>query len=167
MGLYKDCCDVKCKNLSSSYCYAFHSYIEDSPTFHKYFLGEEDANNCQYLDSWASDSEKSDSGLCYLTTALVNYLGKPDDCEELMTLRLFRDKYLRQSSDGRKLIAEYYTSAPEIVKAIDQSNNKEEHYTYIQGVVNSCIKAINDGDNDLAIRLYYNMFKTLKNKFAL
>ena len=41
--------------------------------------------------------EKYTSG-CFLTTATVKYMGKPDDCYELTVLRDFRDKYMLTDS---------------------------------------------------------------------
>ena len=39
-------------------------------------------------------------GLCFITTAVCEELGKPDDCEELTAFRAFRDGYLRACPDG-------------------------------------------------------------------
>jgi Ca2+-binding RTX toxin-like protein len=37
---------------------------------------------------------------CFLTTAVVHWAGKTDDCHELTTLRRFRDGYMRGLGDG-------------------------------------------------------------------
>ena len=44
---------------------------------------------------------------CFLTTAVCEYLGKADDCEELTTLRAYRDEWLAKQSGGVELIEEY------------------------------------------------------------
>ena len=37
---------------------------------------------------------------CYITTACTEVMGLPDDCEALMTLRGFRDGWLREQDGG-------------------------------------------------------------------
>ncbi len=53
---------------------------------------------------------------CFITTAIVRSLGKPDDCDELETLRNFRDTWLAEHYPED--IEEYYAIAPGIVRAI-------------------------------------------------
>ena len=51
-----------------------------------------------YLGDYESISggfRKKFLGLCFITTAVCQELGKPDDCEELTAFRAFRDGYLR------------------------------------------------------------------------
>ena len=43
---------------------------------------------------------------CFLTTAVCEYLGKADDCEELTTLRDYRDQWLAKQPGGVELIEE-------------------------------------------------------------
>ena len=50
-----------------------------------------------YLGDYESISggfRKKFLGLCFITTAVCQELGKPDDCEELTAFRAFRDGYL-------------------------------------------------------------------------
>lgn len=42
--------------------------------------------------------------LCYITTAVCDGLGKPDDCYELTLLRDYRDNYLVKSEEGASLV---------------------------------------------------------------
>ena len=53
--------------------------------------------------------------LCFITTAVCEAEGKPDDCAELTAFRRFRDGWLSQQPDGPALIEEYYEIAPAIV----------------------------------------------------
>ena len=53
---------------------------------------------------------------CYITTAVCESLGKPDDCYELNLLRDYRDSYLMKQEDGEALVQRYYDIAPTIVK---------------------------------------------------
>lgn len=63
------------------------------------------------------------SGLqgCFITTAVCGYLGKPDDCQELMDFRAFRDNWLRHQPGGEEQIREYYECAPELVRRMNAS----------------------------------------------
>ena len=47
---------------------------------------------------------------CYLTSACVMAKGLPDHCEELETLRVFRDEYLAGQPGGRAEIEQYKSS---------------------------------------------------------
>lgn len=104
-------------------------------------------------------TKKSD---CFLTSACVEYLGKPDDCEELTKLRSFRDGYLKAREGGKKLIEEYYQIAPLIVEKINQSNERDKHYAYIYETVQNCLTYIDEGKDEKALELYKAMVVCLK-----
>ena len=104
----------------------------------------------------------SDAGGCYLTSALVEYLGKADDCEELTALRKFRDEYMKKTPEGAKLVEQYYEVAPKIVEAINASDKKESYYEYILGVVNECLALIKEGKEAQTQEKYVEMVSRLK-----
>jgi hypothetical protein len=106
--------------------------------------------------------KKEERGGCYLTSACVAYAGLADDCHELATLRAFRDRHLRQSATGRRLIDEYYAVAPSIVAAIEQSRRRARLYAGILRTVRACVAAIEQTQSDKAQRLYVNMVKRLQ-----
>ena len=60
----------------------------------------------------ASDFETINAGFkrkyCYITTAVCETFGKPDNCYELNLFRTFRDTYLASSTEGEAVIDEYY-----------------------------------------------------------
>ena len=61
-----------------------------------------------------------------------------DNCEELMILRWFRDKFVSQED-----IEHYYKTAPIIVEAIDEIEDNNSIYNYIyNNIVNACVVAI-------------------------
>lgn len=60
---------------------------------------------------------------CFITTAVCGYLGKADDCRELMAFRDFRDNWLRYQPGGEELIREYYRTAPELVRQMHMSSD--------------------------------------------
>lgn len=72
--------------------------------------------------------KKSDRSGCYITTACIQTKRLPDDCMELITLRRFRDSYVRNLPDGDRLIHEYYNISPQIVAAINAEANAAEVY---------------------------------------
>ena len=55
-----------------------------------------------------ADYAKIESGFhkkyCYITTAVCESQGKPDDCYELELLRSDRDGYLLATDDGKELV---------------------------------------------------------------
>lgn len=61
---------------------------------------------------------KVKSKKCFITTAICEHLGQPDDCYELETLRMFRDSWL--SDNYPMSIVEYYRTAPQIVEKLLQ-----------------------------------------------
>ena len=83
-------------------------------------------------DSISAGFRKKFLGLCFITTAVCQELGKPDDCEELTAFRAFRDGYLRQQPDGEALIREYYNIAPGIVTCINTCSDRHASYARIR-----------------------------------
>ena len=56
-------------------------------------------------------------GLCFITTAVCKYLGKPDDCFELTALRDFRDNWLAEQAGGAEEIHEYVATGEPLDKS--------------------------------------------------
>ena len=78
---------------------------------------------------------RRDAGLdhgCYITTAICEASGKPDDCYELTTLRNFRDNWLAKQPDGMYLINEYYETAPKVVSAINVRVDRNSIYSFLE-----------------------------------
>ncbi|MBQ9082167.1 MAG: zinc-ribbon domain containing protein [Clostridia bacterium] len=69
----------------------------------------------------APTPEKKDGTICFITTAVCEYMGKPDNCAELQTLRRFRDEWLAFQPGGQALIERYYEIAPGIVRRLKSS----------------------------------------------
>lgn len=106
------------------------------------------------------------NGGCYLTTACVEQRGLPDDCDELTTLRLFRDGYMKAQPGGKEDILEYYEKAPRIVENINEQNNKDEIYDFIyRDVIVPCVDHIKNGENEAAYEKYRAMVKHLETKY--
>lgn len=104
-------------------------------------------------------------GLCFITTAVCEYLQKPDDCYELTLLREFRDNWLDMQPSGKVTIEEYYQVAPIIVKALNESADKDAIYGEIWNMyISPCIKLIELTAYVTCRDLYIEMVNNLKNK---
>lgn len=101
---------------------------------------------------------------CYLTTACMEKLKEKfdDDCYELNILRWFRDNFV--SDDD---INHYYSTAPIIVNAINEYPNYLEIYNSIyENIILFCIKAIENGQYELAYERYRSSVLVLEEQFA-
>lgn len=104
--------------------------------------------------------------LCYITTAVCQNMGKPDDCYELNAFRSFRDEYLMRSEKGQKLIEEYYDIAPGIVMAINMESHPERTYRNIYDrYLLPCLRFIENGKRDECQNQYMSMVQELENKY--
>ena len=111
-------------------------------------------------------SPQKKPSLCFITTAVCEYFQKPDDCYELTTLRKFRDEWLSLQVGGEDLIKEYYSIAPNIVRAISVSDEKDIIYLHLwNDYINPCIKLIELGAYDTCKNLYVSMVNELKAQF--
>jgi len=111
-----------------------------------------------------STGEVQSNGGCYLTSACMKHMqGNFDDnCEELTTLRWFRDNFVSEED-----IKHYYKTAPVIVAAIEEINDNDKIYNYIyEHVVNACVKAIKAGNYDFAYDRYKSSILSLEDEFA-
>lgn len=101
-------------------------------------------------------------GGCYITTAVCEEYGKPDDCYELTAFRGFRDHWLQYQPDGKELIAQYYRTAPAIVKDIDKQPNRAEIYRYLKDTyLSKCLAYIESGENEKCKSTYVDMMEYL------
>lgn len=102
-------------------------------------------------------------GFCYITTAVCQTLGLPDDCKELETIRSFRDKWLTFQPNGLSIIENYYDVAPEIVNSINQQPESTKIYESIWSVyLQPFYEQIKNDNNDLALGIYLDMVADLK-----
>ncbi len=111
-------------------------------------------------------SESGDSEGCFLTTACVQHHQLPDDCDELQTLRLLRDKYMTASSDGIEMIKQYRTIGPDIVQAINKCSNKKDIYEYMySNMILPSVQLVKEGRNEEAVEYYKVFVKELMEKY--
>ena len=106
------------------------------------------------LDKSGGSSGSGSAG-CFLTSACVKAKGLPDDCEELTTLRNFRDTYMRNQPGGEADIKEYYRIAPGIVSAINQRLDADNIWKRIyEELIVKCVEMIKAGEYASTYELY-------------
>lgn len=107
-------------------------------------------------------------GFCYITSAICDTLSKPDDCYELMRFREFRDNYMMKSDTTRRLVEEYYRSAPRIVAYINMQPEREEKYSVLwDKYLQPCLKDIEQGHNQRCRNRYVRMVRELNRSLPL
>ena len=136
----------------------------------KYYEYEDEnkKNYCQWYkayyycddqcDHWKeTDSYSSGSGGCFMTTACCNHRGLSDDCEELQTMRTFRDEYLLKDPETAALVHEYYRIAPGIVTAVNARPDRDAIWEDVYARIRSIMESIKEGRSGQAIDDYRAM----------
>jgi hypothetical protein len=98
------------------------------------------------------------SANCYITTAVVDYLGLPDDCKALTVLRRFRDTYIVAGGDPSD---NYYRVAPTVVNRLSLAPDRELHLASLAATISEAVEEIEAGRNDNAYNLYKTKILTL------
>ena len=120
------------------------------------------SDNCPYKKG------QSSSGGCYLTTACVRAKGLLDDCDELQTLRHFRDNYMKSTPEGKCDIEHYYAVAPDIVKKINSLENASNIWKSLYEVlVVPSVAFVQAGKYEEAYTLYKKVALELENKYIV
>lgn len=120
----------------------------------------QNVNSTSNIWSWlrAKAVPKSSGGGCFITTAICDAEGKADDCDELQTLRKFRDEVMLPNPKLAPLVAEYYELAPRIVDAINKGHAPKDVYFMLhQQYLRNAIAAVKAGDVDEALGEYIQM----------
>lgn len=107
-------------------------------------------------------------GFCYITTAVCESLQKEDDCYELTMFRNFRDNYLLQQKEGKRLIEQYYVTAPLIVEQINLQKDRESLYQAIwRDHLSGCLSLIEAGNDEACMKEYIHMVNQLQDKYEV
>lgn len=133
------------------------------------YMKEHGLNPNKYIkkDRKKKSSASSNSG-CYLTTACIVSKDLPDDCDELETLRDFRDSYLAALPNGEDEIEQYYQIAPGIVSSINRRDNHEEIWNQVYAeLIVPCVRMIHAQENEAAYRLYKTYSMELYKQYGL
>jgi hypothetical protein len=106
---------------------------------------------------------ENDKGWCFLTTACVTARGLGDNCRELAALRAFRDDRLGKTPDGQRLIAQYYASAPDLVRAVQQRSDANQIWDWVyHEMVMPTVHLVELGRDSEAISTYSRAFEALQ-----
>lgn len=104
--------------------------------------------------------------LCYITTAVCEYLGHGSDCYELQLLKDYRDHYLDITPQGHALVEEYYNIAPTIVKRINRQPDRSRVYQRLyEDYLLPCIRCIEAKDYEACMVGYREMVLALKEAY--
>ena len=129
----------------------------------KWGLSWNNKDNIKIIDCEFKDGDVANFSDCFITTAVVKYLNKPDNCYELNCLRKFRDEWLIKQDDGEQLVREYYQIAPQIVEAIEGESEVDRIYSSLwKDYISKCIGLIEKGDYEACKNLYIRMVEELK-----
>lgn len=116
--------------------------------------------------TYESHSSGSDRGFCFITTAVCDYYGKPDNCMELSKLRSFRDNWLMKQENGPLDVSVYYDCAPALVdKMIKSPDYSETCKTIMKEYIQPCIKLIDAGRNSECREKYFELVKFMMKKY--
>ena len=111
---------------------------------------------------YISQEPSSGSGFCVITGAACAALHKPDDCEELNTLRAYRDEMKMESPVIADLIKEYYRVAPLLVQKINSETDAEKIYCDLwKNFIEKTYTLIRARENAKATALYIDMVQNL------
>lgn len=106
--------------------------------------------------------------LCFITTAVCEAEGKPDDCAELTAFRGFRDGWLANEPDGPALTEEYYRVAPLIVRSIDVCDDRARVYRKIRrDWLEPCYQALQKADYPACKQRYTDMVRHLQDRYRI
>lgn len=97
---------------------------------------------------------------CYMTTAVMHEMQDSfdDSGPELTAWRKFRDGYMMETPARMLMVTDYYNYAPEVVKSINQKEDKKEIYHHFyKDYIKPGYEHIKVGNNDEAFKLYTNM----------
>lgn len=103
----------------------------------------------------SAQAASSGGGGCFITTAVCESRGEPDDCPTLEKLRTFRDTFMQQNKQRQDLIRLYYDHAPKIVDRINAREDRQLflEYLYARFIVPACA-SIDRGNLVDAFNLY-------------
>lgn len=131
---------------------------------HSSFHAEKDSDGKTKMTFNNRETGEKTTSSCYLTSACMKHYLEDfnHNCYELAVLRWFRDNFVPKED-----VEHYYETAPLIVNAIDGEEQKDLVYDYVyDNVVNYCVKAIENGDYDIAYIRYKSSILSLEETFA-
>ena len=106
--------------------------------------------------------------LCFITAAVCEAEGKPDDCAELTAFRAFRDGWLSQTPEGRALVNDYYEVAPSIVQIMKHCDDAQKVCRRLRRqYLEPCYQDLQAGRYSACRDRYVSMVNELRNRYSL
>lgn len=105
---------------------------------------------------------------CFITSAVCKTFGKPDDCQELMAFRHFRDTYMANNHGLNHEVQKYYEIAPAICAAIDAKGDEiaQQEYARIWDEhLSKAFEALNNNELEETYNIYKNMVLSLEEAY--
>ena len=121
-----------------------------------------------YENSKSNQPSNASSVGCYLTTAMCNILGYPDNNYYLETLRKFRDTVLQQDFKYIPLLLSYDTIGPQIAYELENDENKVEIATNLfNKFITASVTAIENNKVNDAVNIYVAMTQSLAERYNI
>lgn len=117
LGLGKGLMTAEMADLSGRNQYNQNKYQTDMQTW----AAKEQAN--------ATRAAGGGGGGCFITTAVCDYAGLPDDCAFLNTFRKFRDEHM--GGKDSETLKQYYAEAPAIVEKVNAHAEKDNIWAVV------------------------------------
>jgi hypothetical protein len=115
----------------------------------------------------AKQASSGGGGLCWITTAVCETMGWGDQCDELITLRSFRDGYMKETPERSGLVDDYYKLMADILPKVKRDPNRS-HYgrTLYYRYVHPAVLAVKAKDYAMALTLYESMVLEVRGRYA-
>lgn len=105
---------------------------------------------------------------CFITSAVCKTFSKPDDCQELMAFRHFRDSYMAEREDLSREVQNYYEIAPAICAAIDAKGDslaKQEYARIWDEHLSKAFEALRNNELEKTYDIYKKMVLSLEEAY--
>lgn len=118
--------------------------------------------NVNILDTQIQVAKRRNSG-CFITTAICELDGLPDDCEVLQVFRKFRDTQMMADESGKAAVNHYYEIAPSILERIKKRDDCDAILATLKSrFLEPAFKAIKRRDYEKARSLYIALVVSAK-----
>lgn len=119
-------------------------------------------------DYAAEQARKANSGggggVCFITTAACDYFGLADDCDELQTLRAFRDNVMLKNDSWKEDVKAYYDLSKELAPKLAKVNDTQ-FWADVFSSVKEAVGYVKAGKNQEAYDTYKLLVEFVKGAF--
>lgn len=102
-----------------------------------------------------------DKGMCFITTAACEHFGLADDCDELQTLRSFRDKVMLKSDNWKDDVKAYYELARELTPKLSTIRD-QEFWNKVFSYIKTSVAHIKNNAHQEAYDTYKSLIEFVK-----